>query len=563
MSSARGSALALIVATLLVTSVSGSARAQRAAALPERPRLLVIISVDQLRQDYLERYRHQWSRGLERLADRGARFSRASYPYPATVTCAGHATISTGTFPATHGMVLNQWFDRELGRSTPCTFDAEARNLTSEGPVDPPGHSAARLRAPAFADELRVQRGDAPRIVALSQKGRSAITLGGRRPDLVAWFGREQGWVSSDAFPSQWLPAFHAAMRQHPAEADYGKVWTRTLPPEQYLFEDDGVGERRAGWTATFPHRLEGESGRADARFYDLWETSPFADEALGRLAVAMIDELRLGQREATDLLALSFSALDYVGHSFGPRSHEVQDVLVRLDAVIGSVLDALDRRVGAHRYVVVLTGDHGVSPIPEQMLEAGIEAGRIDTKALAARVEEALAAHLGPGPHVSALFYTEVYFTPGTYRKILDTPAALAAVLRTIETTPGVYRALRGDELRDTASRDPLVQAAARGYVPDRSGDIVILPRPYFVTSTAVATHGTPYDYDARVPVVFVGPSIRSGEYLQAITPADIAPTLAWFAGITLPRTDGRVLHEALAPGAPPLTRESAGVPD
>jgi predicted AlkP superfamily pyrophosphatase or phosphodiesterase len=555
--------LALILASLLVPLAPSGAQAQVARQVSGPPRLLVILSVDQMRQDYVERYGSQWTRGLKRLVERGARFTRASYPYPATVTCAGHATISTGTFPATHGMVLNQWFERELNRAVPCTHDPEAGLLTRAGPVEPPGHSARRLRAPALADELRVQRGDGPRVVALSQKARSAIMLGGRRPDLAGWFDRGRGWVSSTAFPDQWLAALHATEQRHPAEADYGKVWTRSLPPERYLFEDEGLGERKAGWTASFPHALESKSGRPDEAFYGLWETSPFSDEALGRLAMAMLDELRLGQREATDLLALSFSALDYVGHAFGPRSHEVQDVLVRLDAVVGSLLDALDQRVGAGRYVVVLTGDHGVSPIPEQMEAAGLDAGRIDTKALAERIEEALVPHLGPGPHVSALYYTEVYFTPGTYQKLLDTPAALVAALRTIERTPGVYRAVRGDELRDTPSRDPLVQAAAHGYVPDRSGDILILPRPYFITSTAVATHGTPYDYDARVPLILAGAALRPGEYLQPVTPADIAPTLAWFAGITLPRSDGRVLHEALvAEPASPLLCESKGTP-
>jgi hypothetical protein len=540
----RRPALALFVALL-----SGWMLAEPPVhAAAETPRLLVIISVDQMRQDYIERYGGQWREGLERLVKRGARFSRASYPYLATVTCAGHATISTGTFPATHGMVLNQWFDREAGRAFPCTHDPDASLVTSAGPVSEPGDSAWQMRAPALADELRVQRGGAPRVVSLSNKARSAITLAGQRPDLVAWFGGEQGWVSSSKFPSDRLGALADAWKKSPAEADYGKVWTRSLPPERYLFEDDGLGEKRAGWTTTFPHPLDSPSGRPDASFYSLWETSPFADEALGRLAIAMLDELQLGRRETTDLLAVGFSALDRVGHNFGPRSHEVQDLLVRLDRTIGSLLDALDERVGVDRYVVVLTGDHGVSPIPEQMTAAGFDAGRVDTKALAARLEQALAPHLGPGPHVAALYYTELYFTPGTYRKVLDSPAALTAALGTIEATRGVYRALRGDQLRDTPSDDPLVQAAARGHMAGRSGDITIIPRPYFITAAAVATHGTSYEYDARVPVVIAGPSVRPGEYLVAATPADIAPTLAWFAGITLARTDGRVLHEALA---------------
>jgi predicted AlkP superfamily pyrophosphatase or phosphodiesterase len=540
-------------ALLALTGVSVAAAAFGPATSPDvtpaPPALVVVMSVDQMRGDYVDRHRHQWTRGLKRLLERGAVFAQAAYPYMNTVTCAGHATIGTGTWPATHGMVLNEWWDRKTATRVWCTDDPSVSNIGHGGSATG-GDSAAHLRVPTLADELRAQSAVAPHIVSVSLKARAAITLAGRRGDLIAWIARSgrDGWATSTAFAPDRVPFLDRFVAEHPIDADRGKVWARTLPDGAYAFDDDGLGERRTGWTATFPHALAG-AGDETGRFYDQWVASPFADEYLGRLALAAAEHFTLGRGRGTDFLAVSFSALDSIGHSFGPRSHEVQDTLVRLDATIGDLLDGLDRLVGLDRYVVALTGDHGVAPIPEQMAELGVAAGRISTSDLAAQVDAALVPHLGPGPHVAALIYTELYFRPGVHDRLLANPVAMRAVVDTLERAPGIDRVIDGRDLESgsIAPDDRLARAAARGYAPGRSGDLLVIPRPYWISGTSVTTHGTAYLYDARVPVILAGPGVRPGTYLEAASPADIAPTLAHLVGITLPSPDGRVLREAL----------------
>lgn len=550
---------ALVVTLLVAAAVP--ARTADVVPAARRPALVVILTIDQFRTDYVDRYGHQWTRGLRRLIDRGARFPEAAYPYMNTVTCAGHATIATGTFPAAHGIPLNGWWDRSLGRQMWCTDDPRATNIGHGRAAASGGDSAWRLRVPTLADELRAQSGVPPRVVSLSLKARSAIMLAGQRGDLVAWYGGESGFVTSSAYAPGPVPFLSAFLSSNPIEQDAGKAWDRARPASDYLFEDDAEGEKpEAPWSRTFPHPLPGAPGAPAAGFYALWEDTPLADAYLGRLAAAAIEAFGLGRGPGTDYLAVSFSTLDLVGHAFGPRSHEVQDLLVQLDATVGALLETLDRRVGPDRYVVALTGDHGVSPIPEQMAALGVPAGRIDGRGLVARVNAALEPFLGPGPHVATLVYTDLYFRDGVFEKLVANPAAMRAVVDAIETTPGVLRALRSDDIAAVRlGGDALALTALSSHAPGRSGDILIVPQPYFLNSTAATTHGTGYRYDARVPVILAGPGIRPGEYLAPATPADIAPTLAHLVGITLPRPDGRVLREALDTAALSGSRPTA----
>lgn len=555
-------ALRLATALLLAAAATGAPVASNAEPAP--PRLYVIVSVDQMRADYVERYGHMWTKGLRKLVDGGARFTQSTYPYMNTVTCAGHATIGTGTFPATHGMVLNQWFDRASQRIRACTDDEQAPLLPVMGPPPdgPNGNSGRSLLVPTFADELRAQSAAAPRIVSLSLKPRSAIGMAGHRGDVVLWFDADRGWTTSKAYshviPS-WLVEYVGA---HSPDADYGKAWTRLLPETSYLWADNGVGEGGPnGWTRTFPHELTSKSGVADKEFRGKWEDTPLADAALTGLARQAMDRLELG-RDASrrDVLAVSYSVLDHIGHAYGPRSHEVQDVLARLDVTIGDLIDHLDRTVGRQRYVLAFTGDHGVSPIPEQMSTFGIDAGRVVTAQLREQVDKALEPFFGAGPHLAALAYTDIYFVAGRYEALLANPDAMRAAVAALESVPGVARVYRSDLLRSGASAgDTFARSIAAGYCPGRSGDLMLVPRAYWITSGAIATHGTGYDYDARVPLVFFGGPVKPGSYPVPSSPADIATTYAYLAGITLPRPDGQVRHEALGPPEPATRRPPA----
>ncbi|MCU0256266.1 MAG: alkaline phosphatase family protein, partial [Vicinamibacterales bacterium] len=272
LSQAFGRVLALLALVAL------SPMAPAAGADPAEPRLYVIVSVDQMRNDYLERYGHMWTKGLRRLVDGGARFTQSTYPYMNTVTCAGHATIGTGTVPARHGMVLNQWWDRTAQKVVACTDDAMSGPLHANGATatSATGNSGRPLLAPTFADELRAQSGVAPRVVSLSLKARSAIGMAGHGGDLVLWWDTQHGWTTSTAFTEQVPEWLTAHVTKHSPDADYGKMWTRLLPEDSYLWSDEGIGEGTPnGWTRSFPHDLTSKAGQADREFRGKWEDTP------------------------------------------------------------------------------------------------------------------------------------------------------------------------------------------------------------------------------------------------------------------------------------------------
>ncbi len=516
----------------------------------DRPRLVVILVVDQFRADYIETYEQQWTRGLRQLLDEGARFPEAAYPYLTTVTCAGHATIVTGSYPATHGMIANSWWDRASGSRVRCTFDPAMPAVSyGDRTLDHDGESPHRLLVPTLADEMRLQLGGGSRVATFSLKERSAIMLAGQRADALLWLGGDGSWLTSRAFSDRPVTFLADVMAAHPIAAAQDAAWRRAHEANRYLYVDAADGERPpAGWNRAFPHPLAGADG-ADAQFVERWKTSPWSDAYLARLAVAAVEQLESGQREAVDYLAVGFSALDLVGHRFGPRSHEVQDVLVRLDETIGTLLDELDTQVGAGRYVVALSADHGVSPVPEQMQAAGFDAGRVRMRTIRERVESALVPHFGPGTYVAGVAASGVYFAPGVYARLTANPRALDAAIDALRTSPGVARVLRRETLvAARGSADPDERAAALSFHPERSGDLIFTHKPYWISGNA-ASHGTAHLYDRRVPLILYGTGIRPGQYAGAATPADIAPTLARLINVTLAWPDGRVLTDALAP--------------
>jgi predicted AlkP superfamily pyrophosphatase or phosphodiesterase len=540
-----------LVLLCLMALAAGGPRVSAGVApsgAPDRPALVVILAVDQMRTDYITRYGQHWTAGLRRLLDEGAWFSEAAYPYLTTVTCAGHATIGTGSVPARHGIIQNSWWDRATGRMITCGEDPSASVVSYGASGSGVAHTTHRLRVPTLADEMRAQLPAAPRVVSFSIKPRTAIMLAGRTGDIVTWMGPEGTWESSSAYSDRPVPFVEQFVAANPIEADFGKVWTRALPDDAYLHDAaQSAAAPPAGWTNTFPHRLRGDADEPDGTFQTLWLHSPWSDAYLARMAAGAVAHLKLGQGRRTDYLAVGFSALDTLGHRFGPHSHEVQDLLYRLDGTIGELLAELDRLVGRDRYVVALSADHGVAPIPEEMVRLGIDAGRINTREVASSVDELLQDAFGPGTYVATMAHTDFYFLPGVYERLRARPDILERVLEIIQANPGVWRVYRGEELRQVAAGDPVAMSASLSYYPGRSGDLIVVPRPYWLTATAATTHGTGHGYDARVPVVLMGPGIRAGHHLEPASPADIAPTLAWLTGVTLAAHDGRLLREAL----------------
>lgn len=551
-----GIILLLLTCTGYVPGVLAQVQKAAGTELPARPKLVVMLVVDQMRADYVDKFQDQWTGGLKRLVEEGAWFRDAAYPYAATETCVGHATISTGAFPATHGMVANAWWDRDTQKMVTCTADPQAKNSGYAGVSAKGGDSAWRMLVPAFAEELKFQTGNATRAVTFSLKARAAITMAGHKADAATWID-QGGLVTSSAYGT--MPFIEAYASAHPVKADYGKTWTLSLPESAYWYDEKATGAvPPEGWALAFPHPLRGKvaGNEPDDAFYGQWTTSPFADTYLTKLAENAVDSLGLGKGGGVDYLGVSYSSPDYVGHAFGPRSWEIQDVLVRLDQDLGELFASLDKRVGRGNYVVALSADHGVVPVPEDMQKTGADAGVLHLPDVQQRIEEALEPLSYPKPAIARITGSDVYFATGVYEKLKADPPALKAVLDAIKGTPGVADVYRAEQIVDRpATRSPIFKAMADSYFPGRSGDLFIVPKPYWLmdgtppgkTRSYGTGHGTPYNYDQHVPILLMGYGIRPGEYYDDATPADIAPTLASLCGITLAPRDGRVLAEAL----------------
>jgi predicted AlkP superfamily pyrophosphatase or phosphodiesterase len=556
-------ALLLALAVLPLSSAWAQVKApphRAATQSSERPKLVVFLVVDQMRGDYVDKFRGQWTGGLQRLLHEGAWFRDAAYPYAETETCVGHATISTGALPATHGMVANSWWDREAQKLVTCTADPKAKNSAYAGGTAKGGDTAWRMQVPSFAEELKFQTGNATRVVAFSLKARASITMAGHKGDAVTWF--ESGsWVTSSAYGT--MPFIDDYVKSHPVKNDYGKTWALSLPEASYWYDEIATGAvAPRGWGLTFPHALRGKDAGSDPdeSFYQQWAASPYANTYLTQLAENAVDSLGLGKAGGTDFLAVSYSSVDYVGHAFGPRSREIQDILVKLDRDLGEFFGHLDKTVGRGNYVVAFSADHGVVPIPEDMETTGADAGILHLAHFQARIEAALEPFHYGKPAIAAIAGSDVFFAAGVYDKLKQEPEAMRAVIEAALAEPGVAAVYRADELEDRpATQSPARKAFADSYFAGRSGDLFVVPKPYWLmdgTPTGKARsygtgHGTPYNYDQHVPILLMGYGIQQGDYHGDVTPADIAPTLASLCGITLASRDGHVLAQALAKAA------------
>lgn len=475
----RWGTLVLILAMGLSLTAQTPAPAARPTPAPKRatPALVVMIVIDQFRGDYVQLYGKQWTKGLHRIFTNGAYFPLGAYPYSGTVTCAGHTTIGTGAYPRTHGMIGNSWFDRESKKSVACTADAAVNSVPFGGLPGVEHHGPKWLQTTTFADELRNQSAIPPHIASFSLKARSSIGMVGHAGDLVVWEEDNGTWATSSAFANSARPDIDAYAKAHAVYAQYGRVWDRFMPPSSYLFSDEGVGEvKNDGGAITFPHPQVRPEGKPDQTFVLNWERSPFADEALADMAITFSDNF--GKTAGTDMLAVSFSALDFVGHRYGPKSHEVQDILARLDAQLGKIFDTLDRRLGAGNYVVALSADHGIAQIPEQVTALGLDAGRLTAASVNTRIIDAWKPFATDAASpIASGNGSDIYFTPAALAVLRSTPTARQAVTDAALATPGIAKAYWGDDLAlANAGDDAIRHAAILSYSPGRSADLQLI---------------------------------------------------------------------------------------
>lgn len=555
----------------LVLIVPACARRTEVTAQEKPPGTLAVLLVfDQMRGDYPARWYDLFEKdGFRRLLDEGAWYQNCHYPYAETKTGPGHASLSTGCSPCTHGIIGNDWFDREArprkaldkaaenGAMVNCVAMSRYQLVTAP-PKEPAkssskeGGSPERLLAPTLADTLRAATGNKSRIVALSLKDRSAVLPGGKTPDACYWFDSERGqFVTSSYYRFPFHSWAEEMNRSGTADRWFGKSWERlsaSLDYARHSGPDDGPGEGSGHKQGkTFPHPMDGGLKKPSKEYYDALANSPFGNELLVELARKAIESERLGQRDSADFLSVSFSSNDLIGHTWGPDSQEVLDVTLRTDLLIRDLLRYLDERVGKGRYTVVLSADHGIVPLPEAARKRGHDAQRIDAKELIKKADAILKEKFpGSGSSQQGSLQTEakeqLYLNPIWLRSVGKTAEEVAPLLADwVKTQPGVQTAYTNGQLRgELPPADRIGRMVQRSFHPSRSGDVIPVLAPYcfFASATTKSgtTHGSPHDYDTHVPLVVYGPGIKTGVRKEAVTPQAAAVILAHALGIDRP---------------------------
>ncbi len=503
------------------------------AAPPEaakKPKLVLAIAIDQFRYDYLLRFRKDYTSGFVRLLEHGAVFTNAHYIHAATVTAVGHSTFLSGATPSISGIIANEWYDRESGQTVTSVSDPKTKLVG--GIAGQPGSSPQRLLVSTLGDEIKIQGNDS-KVIGISIKDRSAILPAGHMADGAYWYANESNtWVTSTYYRND-LPGWATKIN---AEEPYKKM----------------IG---AKW---LPYDAANESAKpfctmvagSDTRFCGSMEATPWGNEMIEEFAERAIDGENLGRHDGTDVLAVSFSSNDYVGHAVGPDDPSVRDLSIRTDRLLGKLFAYVDQRVGAGNTLIVLTADHGVAPVPEVNTERKMPGGRLSEPQLAQKMATALTKRFGPGKWLLPSPSTMPYLNLDLIHKNKLDPADVQRVAAdAARSEQHIARVVTRDELEHgRVQQDSIGRAMTLGFYGPRSGDLYILQEPYYLFDATGTSHGTPYNYDTHVPIIFLGPGIKAGTYSREVAPNDIAPTLSALLGVTDPSGSvGRVLSEVL----------------
>ena len=497
-------------------------------ALQQPPRLIVQLVVDQLRGDLLHQYQADFgSKGFNYLLDNSLNYQNAHHPHANTVTCVGHATIATGAYPALHGIVANEWFDPQQGQMVYCMEDLNSDILaTSPNNKPQPGRSPKNMLASTLSDELILaQKG---RAFGVSFKDRSAIAMAGHAGKAF-WFDRENGGFVTSRYYYQQYPQW--AMSWNQGYKATSQTWTLSKPVEQYRYgKAPGFKNRFPAFGQHFPHK----SGKPDApEYYKLLSMTPVADELTANFAIQLLKEEQLGKTPGkTDYLAISFSAVDAIGHQFGPESLESEDNLLRLDKTISKLLAAIDHQAGLANTLIILTADHGVSDSPVYLSQHQLFENRpLTTETLQSAITDALAHRYQlPATTLQHIDLPYVYLNHEIINAhqltINQVSTYLAEILRAL---PDVFQAYPLP-LAST-EHDWLSAKVDKMAYPGRAGDLYIVPPPYQAladNSDSRVTHGSPWNYDSYIPLLFVNPAFKAQGLSRPVYTTDIAPTLA-----------------------------------
>ena len=527
-----------------------------AAALPAEakpPKLAVVISVDAFGSDVYLRTRARMKAGLATFAKDGAVFPVAHFEYAEAATAAGHATLATGANPWRHGVVSNRVINRTTGKTESIFVDPGHPVL--EVPLGAEDSAPVSLLAETLGDRLLLSTGGKAKVVAVSGKARAAIALAGKLGQ--AWWFHEgvgkfvTGTYYRKEFPT-WVKGFND---KRPADGWMGKTWALQAPKGDYTGADDRPFESDwYGMGRTFPHPLSGGLSTPGPQAWSALASSPFLMELEVQFAKAAIDGEGLGKDDVPDLLWVSLSSFDRIFHLYGPYSWELQDAVLRLDRVVADLIAAAEKAAGGRGNVVVaLTADHGGAAVPEEWAALGLEGVRVNPVVLEKGLEKELQARFNAGDLVLGIEETDVYLDlKAIADKKLDPVTVRRAAAAWLRAQPDLAWAVARDDL---AVDDPLAtgvqESLRKGFHPDRSGDVLLVTKPYHVMENEPAGtgHGSPWAYDSDVPFLLLGKGVKAGYYGSPIRAVDMAPTLGQLLDVGAPASaEGGARGEALA---------------
>lgn len=546
------------LAVSLASAVLAVTAAAQTSTWQDPPKLVVGIVVDQMRTDYLYRYWDNFGEGgFKRLIREGSFQRDAHYNYAPTHTGPGHASIYTGTTPRDHGIVANDMFFRNDGRFVNCVQDDSVRGVGGDGPKSK--RSPVNLYASTLADELERRFDGKSKTIGVSMKDRSAILPIGRTGDAAYWFFEEPAgqfgtstWYM-ESLP-QWVKDFNVRelVNEH-----LSKEWRPLLPRERYhevlpddnQYEEELPGGARPALPLNVPKAFAASGGSME-----LMKLIPGSLMLTTDLALAAMDGEAMGKDAITDLLAISYSATDEIGHATGPRSIEVEDMYLRLDRELERLLNELDRRMGKGAYTLLLTADHAAVDVPAWLAAEGASAGYVESTSLVNAVESALSARYGPGPWVRKRVKEQFFLNDSLIAaKRVDMAEAQRIGADALRAQAGIAEAYAAADILSWAQPSERAAMVQRGFFAERSGDICFILRPSHLIAwpgmlRQGTEHGSPWTYDTHVPIIFFGKGVHPGEVLRRTAITDVAATLCALVGMAPPDASiGTVVTEAL----------------
>jgi len=517
----------------------------------ERPKLVVGIVVDQMRYDYISRFWNGYSEGgFKRLVKEGFNFKNNHYNYAPTSTGPGHASVYTGTTPASHGIIGNDWYDKEIGASVYCAADntyASVGTASSAGQMSP-----KQLLTTTISDQLKLHTQSRSKVIAIALKDRGAVLPGGHTADAAYWFhGKNEGsWISStfymESLPS-WVTQFNSKVPQQ-----YKKPWNILKSEKAYiqsgLDKNNYEGAYKGETTAVFPHDLVSlwEANGA----YDILKATAYGNSLTTDFALAALKGENLGKGLDTDFLAVSFSSTDYVGHQFGVNSREIEDTYYRLDLDLERLLKALDAQVGPGNYSLFLTADHAAVQVPSYLKDLKIPSGYFDSKVFKDKLNAYVVDRFGSEDLIENISNYQVFLNRGLATQLdIDLREMQEDLAQFILHDSAVERTYTAYQMWGEEYTKGIPYILQNGYNSKRSGDVLFVLKPAVISySKTGSTHGSPQIYDTHTPLLFFGKGFKRGASYERSEIPDIAPTIAAMLGIAFPNgTTGKPLTQVL----------------